>query len=93
MDIFSPNFIYAIILTRSTSGLLQIIFCSFVTELWSLIYFKISFPLNIFCINKCISTKTGDKNSTCPLVITSEILRRVILPKKDYSRVRRKIIR
>ena len=43
----SPNFIYAFILTRSTLELLHIIFCTFVPELWPLIYAIISFPLNI----------------------------------------------
>ena len=42
-----PNFIYAIILTRSSLGLLHVIFGSFVPELWPLIYARISFPLNI----------------------------------------------
>ena len=41
---FSPNFIYAFILTRSTLGLLHIIFRTFVPEFWPLIYAKISFP-------------------------------------------------
>ena len=40
MDRLSPNFIYAFIMTRSTLGLLHIIFRSFVTELWPLIYAK-----------------------------------------------------
>ena len=57
MDRISPNFIYAIILTISTSGLLHIIFCSFVLELWPLIYSKISFPLNIWRTNGQILTK------------------------------------
>ena len=49
MDRISPNFIYALILTtsRSTLGLLHIIFRTFVPELWPLIYVKISFPFNI----------------------------------------------
>ena len=57
MDRISPNFIYAIILTRSMSGLLHIIFCSFVPELWPLIYSKISLPLNILRTNGQILTK------------------------------------
>ena len=47
MDRISANFICATILTRSMSGLLHIIFCSFVPDLWPLVYSKISFPLNI----------------------------------------------
>ena len=38
MDRISPNFIYAFILTRSRFGLLHIIFCTIVPELWPLIY-------------------------------------------------------
>ena len=47
----SPNFIYAFLLTRSNLGLLHIIFHTFVPELWSLIYAKILFPLNILRTN------------------------------------------
>ena len=47
LNIFSPNFIYTFILARSSLGSLLIIFCKFVPELWPLIYFPISFPLNI----------------------------------------------
>ena len=47
MDIISPNFICAFILTRSRLGLLHFIFHTFLPELWPLIYAKISFPLNI----------------------------------------------
>ena len=49
IDRISPNFIYAFIfnLTRSTLGLLYIIFCTFVPELLPLIYAKISFLFNI----------------------------------------------
>ena len=57
MDRISPNFIYAFILTRSTLGLLHIIFCTFVPELWPLIYSKILFPLNILRTNGHILTK------------------------------------
>ena len=39
-DIFSPNFINALIWTRSGLGLLHIIFQIFVLELWPLIYAK-----------------------------------------------------
>ena len=47
MDIFGPNFIYLFILTRSTLGLIAVIFRKFVRELWPLIDFRITFPLNI----------------------------------------------
>ena len=47
IDRISPN-LYAFILTRSSFGLLHIIFCAFVSEVWPLIYARISFPLNIF---------------------------------------------
>ena len=36
------------ILTRSRLGLLAVIFCLFVTELWPLIHVRILFPLNLF---------------------------------------------
>ena len=45
------------ILTRSTLGLSQIIFRTFVPELWPLNYSKISFPLNILRTNGQILTK------------------------------------
>ena len=48
---FSPNFIYAFILIRSTLGLLHIIFRTFVPELWPLIYAIISFQFNILRAN------------------------------------------
>ena len=51
MDRMSPNFIYVFILTRSTLGLLNIIFRTFVPELRPLIYAKISFPLIILRTN------------------------------------------
>ena len=57
IDSFPPNLIYASILTRSSLGLLHIIFCTFVPELWPLIYSKISFPLNILRTNGQIFTK------------------------------------
>ena len=50
MDRISPNFIYAFILTRSSLGLLHIIFRSFVPELWPLIYTEI-YLKNIFSPN------------------------------------------
>ena len=37
IDRISPNFIYAFILTRSILGLLHIIFCTYVLELWPLV--------------------------------------------------------
>ena len=43
--------LYAFILTRSTLGLLRIIFRSIVPELWPLIYPIISFQLNIVRTN------------------------------------------
>ena len=57
MDRISPNFIYAFILPTSTLGLLHIIFCTYVPELWPLIYSKISFTLNIMRTNGQILTK------------------------------------
>ena len=57
MDRILPNFIYAIILTRSMLGMLHISFCSFVPELWPLIYSKISFRLNDLRTNGQILTK------------------------------------
>ena len=57
MDRISPNFIYAFMLTISRLGLLHFIFCTFVTELWPLIYSKILFPLNILRTNGQILTK------------------------------------
>ena len=43
IDRISPNFIYAFILTRSSLGLLKVIFRTCVPDLWPLIYAKISF--------------------------------------------------
>ena len=43
IDRISPNFIYAFILTRSSLGLLHVIFHTFVPKLWPLIYAKILF--------------------------------------------------
>ena len=57
MHRISANFIYAFILTRSTLGLLHIIFRTIVPELWPLIYSKISFPLNILRTNGQILIK------------------------------------
>ena len=51
IDRILPNFIYAFILTRSSLGLLHVIFRSFVPEKWPLIYAKNSFPLNILRTN------------------------------------------
>ena len=57
IDRFPPNFIYASILTRSSLGLLHVIFRTFVSELWPSIYAKILFPLNITRTNWLIFTK------------------------------------
>ena len=57
MDRITPNFIYALILSRYTLGLLHLIFCTFVPELWPLIYSKNLFLLNILRINGQILTK------------------------------------
>ena len=43
MDRILPNFVCALILTRSSLGLLTFIFRIFVNELWPLIDFRISF--------------------------------------------------
>ena len=51
------KFHYAFVLTRSSLGLLHIIFRTFVPELWPLIYSKLLFPLNIFGTNEQILTK------------------------------------
>ena len=40
LDRFSLNFIYAFILIRSSLGLLHVIFCTFIPELWPLVYAK-----------------------------------------------------
>ena len=50
-DRFSSNFIYAFILTRSSLGLLPVIYDLFVTELWPLVCVRILFLLNIFRTN------------------------------------------
>ena len=54
---FHQIYIYAFILTRSMLGLLHIIFHSFVTELWPVIYAKMSFPFNILRTNRQNFTK------------------------------------
>ena len=48
MNRISQNFVDAFILTISRLGLLPVMFCLFVTELWPLIDVRISFPHNIF---------------------------------------------
>ena len=53
----SPNFIYAFILTRSKLGSLHIIFCTFVPELWPLIYSQNWFLSNILRANGQILIK------------------------------------
>ena len=57
IDRISPNFIYAFILTRSTLGLLHIIFRTFILELCPLIYAKIWFLFNILRTNRQNFTK------------------------------------
>ena len=73
LDIFLPNFIYALILTRSSLGLLHVIFWKLVPDLWPFImalyllqnfvstwpfiYSKISCPLNILRTTRHIFTK------------------------------------
>ena len=47
MDGISPNFIYVFILSRSTLGLLYVIFRLLIPELWPLIYAKVLFQFNI----------------------------------------------
>ena len=47
LDRFPPNCMYAFMLTRTSLGVLHVIFCTFAPELWPFIYAKISFPLNI----------------------------------------------
>ena len=51
MDKISPNFECALIVTRSRLGLLPVIFCKFVTELWPLIDVIFLFLLNILRTN------------------------------------------
>ena len=49
IDSIIPNFVFALILTRSRLGLLRVIFRKFITEVWPFrINVGISFPLNIF---------------------------------------------
>ena len=55
MDRISPNFVYAFILTISRLGLLYVIFCLFVSELWPLINVRILFLLNVFTFYCSIS--------------------------------------
>ena len=57
IDRISPNFIYAFNFARSSLGLLHIISCTFIPELWPLICTGISFPLNILRNNWYIFTK------------------------------------
>ena len=56
-DRFSPNFVYAMILTRCRLKLLHVIFHSLVPELGPLIYTRISFTLNILRKNWQIFSK------------------------------------
>ena len=57
IDRFSPHFIYAFILTRSSLGLLHTIFCPFKPEFWPVLNAKFLFPLNILRTNWQIFTK------------------------------------
>ena len=57
LNFFSPNFIYAFILTRSSLGLSHIIICIFVPEFWPFIYAKISFSFNYWRTNTHNFTK------------------------------------
>ena len=51
MDIIGSNFVYTLIWTRSSLGLLTVIFLKFVTECWPLIDVRMSFLLNILRTN------------------------------------------
>ena len=51
MDIILPNFVYALILTISKFGLLQIIVRKFVAKLWPLIDVRVLFQLTILRTN------------------------------------------
>ena len=57
VDWFSPNCMYAFILTRSSLGLMHVIIQTFVIELWPLIYAKILFLFNILRTNGLNFTK------------------------------------
>ena len=57
MGRISANFIYTFILARSSLGLLHVISCKFVPELWPLIYVEISFRLDILGTDWKIFTK------------------------------------
>ena len=52
MDRIELNFVYTLTLIISRLGLLSIKFRKFATELWPLIDFRISFPLNILRMNQ-----------------------------------------
>ena len=64
----SPNFIYALILTRSRLGLLHKIVRIFVLELWPLIYARILFPLNILRTNWHNFTKLSSSLGLFPVI-------------------------
>ena len=64
LQIFT-NFIYVSILTRSSLGLLHVIFLTFVPELWPLIYAKVSFSFNILGTNGQNFTKFYIMHSYC----------------------------
>ena len=56
IDKLSPNFVYALVLTRSRMGLLHVILQLSIPELWSLIYARILCMLNILRTNCQIFT-------------------------------------
>ena len=57
MDRIWPEFVCSSTLTRSSLGLLLIIFRKILTDLQPLIDFRISFPLNMFSMNQQNVTK------------------------------------
>ena len=57
MDRMSSNFVHALILKRSSFGIVTCYFGEFITELWPLIDVRFSFPLNIFRNNRQNLTK------------------------------------
>ena len=75
VDRISPNYV-AIILTISRLGLLPVIFCLFVTELWPLIDVRMLFLLNVFTFYCSISLELGlllhEKNCSGAIVRFSD---------------------
>ena len=69
-DRILPNFVYALVLTRFRSGLLHIIFHTFVLELWPLTDVRILFPsISWEQINRI------GPNFVCALILTRSRLR------------------